>query len=183
MNIVGIAGSPTRPSRSTALLRQALAQLEAAGGHSRLIEVADLPAQAILRAEFRDPSLVAAVEAVQAADVVVVATPIYKAAYSGVLKAFLDLLPQDGLQGKQVLVLGTGGSIAHLLALDYALKPVLSALGARHILDVVYAEDAQFVRGEQGHQPVDAVLQRLARALAPLTANIPVGIPALALAA
>lgn len=179
MNIVGIAGSPTRPSRSTALLRQALAQLEAAGGHSRLIEVADLPAQAILRAEFRDPSLVAAVEAVQAADVVVVATPIYKAAYSGVLKAFLDLLPQDGLQGKQVLVLGTGGSIAHLLALDYALKPVLSALGARHILDVVYAEDAQFVRGEQGHQPVDAVLQRLARALAPLTADT----PALALAA
>ncbi|KAB0581234.1 hypothetical protein F7Q92_12150 [Ideonella dechloratans] len=75
MNIVGIAGSPTRPSRSTALLRQALAQLEAAGGHSRLIEVADLPAQAILRAEFRDPSLVAAVEAVEAADVVVVATP------------------------------------------------------------------------------------------------------------
>jgi hypothetical protein len=44
---------------------------------------------------------------------------------------------------------------------------------------VVYAEDAQFVRGEQGHQPVDAVLQRLARALAPLTADT----PALALAA
>ena len=105
------------------------------------------------------------------ADLVVVATPIYKAAYSGVLKAFLDLLPQDGLQGKQVLVLGTGGSIAHLLALDYALKPVLSALGARHILDVVYAEDTQFVRNEQGHQPVDAVLHRLERALAPWTAD------------
>jgi FMN reductase len=178
MNIVGIAGSPTRPSRSTALLRQALAQLEAAGGHSRLIEVADLPAQAILRAEFRDPSLVAAVEAVQAADVVVVATPIYKAAYSGVLKAFLDLLPQDGLQGKQVLVLGTGGSIAHLLALDYALKPVLSALGAPHPGRGL-CRGRQFVRGEQGHQPVDAVLQRLARALAPLTADT----PALALAA
>lgn len=179
MNIVGIAGSPTRPSRSTALLRQALTQLEAAGGHTRLIEVSELPSQAILRADFRDPSVVAALEQVQAADLVVVATPIYKAAYSGVLKAFLDLLPQDGLQGKPVLVLGTGGSIAHLLALDYALKPVLSALGARHILDVVYAEDSQFVRDEQGHQPVDAVLRRLERALAPWTAD-PV---ALALAA
>ena len=84
-----------------------------------------------------------------------------------------------GLRGKTVLAMGTGGSIGHLLALDYALKPVLSALGARHILDVVYAEDAQFVRDEQGHQPVDALLQRLARALAPLTADT----PALALAA
>lgn len=168
MNIVGIAGSPTRPSRSTALLRHALDTLAEAGHHPGLIEVATLPADALLRARADHPDLAAALAAVARADLVLVATPIYKAAYSGVLKAFLDLLPQDGLHGKRVLPLGTGGSIGHLLALDYALKPVLSALGARHILDVVYAEDTQFSRDEQGqHRPSDAVRERLARALAP----------------
>ena len=57
---------------------------------------------------------------------VIVATPIYKAAYSGLLKVFLDLLPAEALRGKTVLPLASGGSVAHLLALDYALKPVLS---------------------------------------------------------
>lgn len=169
MNIVGIAGSPTRPSRSTALLRAALARLAGPDRHQALIEVADLPAEALLRANTREPSLSAALDRVLAADVVLVATPIYKAAYSGVLKAFLDLLPQDGLRGKQVLALGSGGSLGHLLALDYALKPVLSALGARHILDGVFAEDAQFTRDAHagGHQPSEAVLSRLDKALAP----------------
>ena len=96
-----------------------------------------------------------------------IATPIYKAAYSGVLKSFLDLLPQDALRGKTVLVLGTGGSAGHLLALDYALKPVLAALGARHILDSIYAVDAQFApHAIHGHVADDAIVQRIERALA-----------------
>ncbi|WP_141291839.1 NADPH-dependent FMN reductase, partial [Ideonella azotifigens] len=141
MNIVGIAGSPTSPSRSTALLRAALASLARPQGPGTIeIEVRLLPAVPLLAADARDPLIAQALAQVAAADVVLVATPIYKAAYSGALKAFLDLLPQDGLRGKTVLALGTGGSIGHLLALDYALKPVLSALGARHVLDVVYAE-------------------------------------------
>jgi len=171
MNIVGIAGSPTSPSRSTALLRAALASLARPQGPGAVeIEVRLLPAVPLLAADARDPLIAQALAQVAAADVVLVATPIYKAAYSGALKAFLDLLPQDGLRGKTVLALGTGGSIGHLLALDYALKPVLSALGARHVLDVVYAEDTQFERDHalQRHIPSEAVLDRLGRALAPL---------------
>ena len=59
--------------------------------------------------------------------------------YSGVLKAFLDLLPQDGLADKLVLPLATGGSQSHMLALDYALRPVLASLAPRHILPSIYA--------------------------------------------
>ena len=96
-------------------------------------------------------------------------TPIYKAAYSGLLKSFLDLLPQDGLRGKVVLPLATGGSSAHLLALDYALKPVLGALGARHILDAVFATDDQFDLGaDQQRVPHASVLDRIDRALWPV---------------
>lgn len=58
----------------------------------------------------------------------------YKAAYSGLLKSLLDLLPQYALAGKTVLPLATGGSTAHVLAIDYALRPVLSSMGASHIV-------------------------------------------------
>ncbi|MFB2646299.1 NAD(P)H-dependent oxidoreductase, partial [Raphidiopsis sp. BLCC-F218] len=70
-------------------------------------------------------------------------TPIYKAAYTGLLKTFLDLLPQKAFTGKILLPLATGGTIAHLLAIEYGLKPVLFELGARHILSTVYAVDKQ----------------------------------------
>ena len=51
-----------------------------------------------------------------------VATPIYKASYSGLLKLFLDALSPDALRGKTVLPLATAGNSAHLLALDYAFE-------------------------------------------------------------
>nr|MDP9125329.1 NAD(P)H-dependent oxidoreductase [Pseudomonadota bacterium] len=122
---------------------------------------------ALVRADFDEPAIRRAREQVAAARLVVIATPIYKASFSGLLKTFLDLLPQDALRGKTVLVLGTGGSAAHLLALDYALKPVLAALGARHILDSIYAVDAQFApHALHGHVAHDDVVQRIARALA-----------------
>ena len=81
---------------------------------------------------------------------IVVATPVYKAAYSGVLKVFLDLLPQTALKDKTVLPLATGGSPNHMLALDYALRPVLQSLSARHILPGVYATDSQVTLMPEG---------------------------------
>jgi FMN reductase len=110
----------------------------------------------------------------QQADVVLVATPIYQAAYCGLLKVFLDLLPQRALRGKQVLPLATGGSPAHLLALDYALKPVLGALGAPRLLEAVFATDDQFQTLPSGHCVPGAEVQgRLRRALEPLLPLVP----------
>jgi FMN reductase len=166
MSIVALAGSPSANSRSTALLRHVLDRFSDGSAHTEIV-LRDLPPAALVRADFDDPAIRRAREQVAAAKLVVIATPIYKASYSGLLKTFLDLLAQDALRGKTVLALGTGGSAAHLLALDYALKPVLSALGARHILDTVYAVDAQFVADAQRGYAVHAdVAQRVARALA-----------------
>ena len=98
----------------------------------------------------RSAALLDAVAQVAQARVLVVSTPVYKAAYSGVLKVFLDLLPQTALQGKTVLPLATGGSPHHMLALDYALRPVLQSLGAKHILPGIYATDAQVTVTPEG---------------------------------
>ena len=143
MTILLMAGSPSAPSRSTRLLHHVGDKLAALGHRYQRLDVRGLPGQALVRADFGDSEIKAALEQVAAASAVVIATPVYKAAYSGVLKAFLDLLPQFGLIGKLVLPLATGGSQSHMLALDYALRPVLSSLGARHVLPSIYATEAQ----------------------------------------
>lgn len=90
-----------------------------------------------------------------AVDAVLISTPVYKASFSGGLKAVLDLLDEKALAGKVVLPIATGGSPAHLLALEYGLKPVLSALGARHILAGVYATDKQVRVDDDGASHID----------------------------
>lgn len=162
MSVLLIAGSPSDRSRTAALLEAAGQRLEARGVLVDRLRVRDLSPLALLLADFGHPSISQATGQVAAADVVIVATPVYKAAYSGVLKVFLDLLPQDGFKGKVVLPLATGGSPHHMLALDYSLRPVLQSLGAKHILPGIYATDAQVTLNESGSYQVSAdIRQRL----------------------
>lgn len=167
LDVVSLSGSPSAESRSTALLRFVERRL-ADRGAARVTHIAvrDLPPQALLLGAAEHAELRAAAAAVQDADLVMVATPIYKSAYSGLLKTFLDLLPTDALRGKTVLPLATGGSPAHLLALEYALKPVLAALGARHVLDAVYVVDTAWTEHPAfGRVPADEVIERIDAAL------------------
>ncbi len=153
MNVLALAGSPTLPSRSSWLLEQLLEGFRAsaaAGSKTTVVALRDLPAQALLHADFKHPELQQASSQVAQADVILISTPIYKAAYSGLLKVFLDYLTQDALEGKAVLVLATGGSPLHFLSIDYALKPVLSSMGAKVFLDAVYATDSQLSKDGQG---------------------------------
>ncbi|WP_353236046.1 NADPH-dependent FMN reductase [Diaphorobacter ruginosibacter] len=150
MSVLLIAGSPSERSRSATLLAQVGRRLAAHRVHVETLNIRNLDALALLQARFDHPDVVKAAQQVANATVIVVATPVYKAAYSGVLKVFLDLLAQTALQGKTVLPLATGGSPHHMLALDYALRPVLQALGAKQILTGIYATDAQVTHLPEG---------------------------------
>lgn len=154
MSVLLIAGSPSEHSRSAALLDAVQQRLEQQADSRQLyidrVQIRDLSPQALLLADWNHASVKRAIAQVESAGALVIATPVYKAAYSGVLKVFLDLLPQTALKGKVVLPLATGGSPHHMLALDYALRPVLQSLGAKHILPGVYASDGQIPKDEQG---------------------------------
>ena len=159
MSILLLGGSPQSPSSTSRLLQHIGQQLALHGHEVSKLDVRDLPAAALLQADYANQQIADAVRAVAEADAIVIATPVYKAAYTGLLKAFLDLLPQDGLRGKLVLPLATGGGHAHTLALDYALRPVLHALDARQVFASIYANSQQLNWHEERGLTLDAPIE------------------------
>ncbi|MQY12826.1 FMN reductase (NADPH) [Streptomyces sp. RB5] len=155
-SILAVSGSPSAHSRTALVADHVVDRLTMTGFDARHLSVRALPPEDLLYGRADTPAVAAAVDAVALADGVIVATPVYKAAYTGVLKAFLDLLPQSGLAGKTVLPLATGGTTAHLLAIDYALRPVLTALGARHVVAGCFLPDTAIGRDPDGSAQLTA---------------------------
>ncbi|MER6675267.1 NADPH-dependent FMN reductase [Streptomyces sp. NPDC000983] len=148
--VLSVSGSPSATSRTARLLRHLDGRLRAQGHEVIPLDVRTLPAEALLGADFRHPAIVEATALFDRADGVVIGTPVYKAAYSGLLKALLDLLPQYALAGKTVLPLATGGTTAHVLAIDYALRPVLNSMGPSHITPGWFTLDKDITVAEDG---------------------------------
>ena len=167
MLVVTLGGSPSQRSRSGVLLDKTRQWLQQQGVEVVSYQVRDFPAEDLLHARFDSPKVIDLLQQVANADGLVIATPVYKASFSGALKTVLDLLPERALAHKVVLPMATGGSIAHMLAVDYALKPVLSALKAQELLHGIFAEDSQIAYGEGSVQAqlVPVLEQRLHEAL------------------
>ena len=158
-SVLILSGSPSATSRTERLARSLGARLAARGVTSSLLDLRTLPAEDLMHARFDAPSIALATARVAAADALVIATPVYKAAYSGLLKTFLDVLPQFGLRGKVVLPIATGGSLAHVLAIDYALRPVLNSLDPVHIVSGLFVLDKQITVLENGDIELEAALE------------------------
>lgn len=155
MSTLVISGSPSSTSRTARLAALVVQRLVAQGLSAELLDLRSLPAQPLLAADFAAPAIEAALGKVASARGVVFTTPVYKAAYSGLLKAFIDILPQFGLRDKVVLPLVTGGSIAHVLAIDYALRPVLSSLDPLHIVGGLFVLDKHIAVQPDGVSTLD----------------------------
>ncbi len=167
MLVVSLSGSPAIKSRSGVVLEHAGHWLRAKGVDVTALRIRDFDPQDLIYAHFDSPQVLAFIEAVKQADGLLIGTPVYKASFSGALKTLLDLLPERALHGKVVLPLATGGSIAHMLAVDYALKPVLSALKCQEVLQGIFAIDSQisYADNDQGGELEDILQQRLGEGL------------------
>jgi len=130
--VVVVSGNPRPGSRTLAAagtLASAVATrlgLETPGAGAT-IDLATLAGE-LLAPEH--PAADAARERLAAATLAVVATPVHKASYTGLLKAFLDLYGPDGLAGVVVVPLVVSGNPAHALVGEVHLRPVLVELGA-----------------------------------------------------
>jgi FMN reductase len=75
---------------------------------------------------------------------------VYRAAYSGLVKSLLDLLPKETLAGTAVLPLATGGTQGHVVAIDFALRPLLAAIGATDVLPGHFVLDQLIATQDEG---------------------------------
>ena len=98
---------------------------------------------------------------VAAADVAIFASPTYKAAYTGMLKAFLDRYGNNGLAGVVAVPVMTGGWPGHLLAVEVHLRPVLVELGATIPSRGLYVTEPEFAT-------LDAAIAKWAESAVPL---------------
>jgi FMN reductase len=165
VSVVGLSGSPSATSKSRALVEYALGRLAARGARTELVDLATLPADALL-GRGTAPGVSAALDATARARIVVAGTPVYRATYSGLLKTFFDLLPQDSLIGKVGVPLVTGHAAAHSLAVDHGMRPLFASLGAIVVAGGVYATSSQFDDGKPGAALLEAVDRAVREALA-----------------
>lgn len=136
-----------RPSRATTLTDHLLDLIAAhVPCERRLIELGELAprlAGALWRSQL--PTTVEQeLAAVEQADMLVVATPVYRGSYTGLFKHFFDFIDQDALIDTPVLLAATGGSDRHSLMIDHQLRPLFSFFQARTLPLGVYASDKDF---------------------------------------
>ncbi|MEU8813480.1 NAD(P)H-dependent oxidoreductase [Actinoplanes sp. NPDC048796] len=124
--IVVVSGNP-RPGSRTSVLATAVGAALAGTGTPEVIEVGALGPGLLTPG---DAATAAALDAVQGADVLVIATPTYKGSYTGVLKVLLDNLPARALAGKRAVPVVTAGVAPQAAAAEALLRRLLTELGA-----------------------------------------------------
>ena len=129
VSIVALVGNPRAGSRTHGLARTLAAELARVLPDSG-VTVVDLAGLGPRVLDPADAAASAAAGQVLGADVLVVASPTYKATYSGLLKAFLDRLGTGSLQGTSAVPVLLGGAPNHQLAVDVHFTPLLLELGA-----------------------------------------------------
>jgi FMN reductase len=129
--VTTVVGNPKRLSRTLATaeaLAAAIAHGLGAEPRATSVDLAELYLDGI---EPPHDGFEHALDQIRSGGVLVVATPVYKASYTGLLKLFLDQLPPKALQGTAVVPVTVAASAEHRLLADLQLRPVLAELGAR----------------------------------------------------
>jgi FMN reductase len=146
-SFLGVSGSLSRPSRTSSLVGAVLGGLqELEHADARLIEIADIVSDLFPAASFdRLPARGRAIiEEIEAADLLVVGTPVYRASYTGAFKHLFDLVRHDRLKGKPIILTATGGSQLHGLVTEHQLRPLFGFFGALSLPTTIYATEADF---------------------------------------
>jgi FMN reductase len=163
--ILIVSGSPSPTAPTGLLLSRVVAVLGGLGHEVHTMTVRDLPTVSLLSADLLDPMIRHGMELVDRADGIIVASPVYRAAYSGLVQSFLNLLGKTALAGKVVLPLANGGTQGHLVAIEYALRPLLAARGATDVVPGHFVLDAQ-TREDSALVELDKAVGRFALAVA-----------------
>lgn len=166
-SVVAVSGSLVAPSRTRALVDHVTARI--ADGCAVDLETYDLAEIgrliAPLTARKSLPADAARIyEAIESADLLVVGSPIYKASYSGLFKHLFDLVDPTALSGIPVVLVASGGSDRHALALEHQFRPLFGFFNAVTVPTAVYAVEADIEKTGDIRNPL--LSARIDRAVA-----------------
>lgn len=172
--VVAVSGSLQTPSRTLVLVEHIVSALgEVLPIETEVITLEEL-APHLGGALYRNQLPAVAQQrlaAIESADVLVVASPVYRASYSGLFKHLFDLVGQDALIDVPVLLAATGGSDRHALVIDHQLRPLFSFFQARTLPLGVYASEQDFKGYAIGNPALDErIALAVARAVPVITA-------------
>jgi FMN reductase len=174
--IVAVTGNLNHPSR-THSLAQAIAQRAAreTPAQIQVIDIAELAAELGSAVSFNNiPAAITRAHALLAgADLVILASPVYKGSYSGLLKHFLDLLDPAALRGKVVILAATGGSDRHALVLEHQLRPLASFFESITVPAGIFVRDGEFVNYQLPEESAEASWKRIDLAVAQALSLLP----------
>ncbi len=161
--IVTIVGSLSDQSKTRRLATHVQERIaNAAGAETFVVDVASLVGDlAIAHPAKASPSLAAALEAIETADLIVAASPVYKGSYTGLFKHLIDLVDYKALAGVPVALLAVGGSDRHALVVEHQLRPLFAFFGAATLPTAVFVQDALLADGPVRDAPTVARLSQL----------------------
>ena len=167
--LLGIHGTVTNPGRLHQALESALAAA-AAHDSSIITELLHLGDHQISFADGRPPEAYGddtekVFEQVTSADMYIIATPIFRASFTGALKNLLDHIPVEGMMGKACGLIGKGATDHHYLTVDTQLRPVLAWFGAHLVPGQVYLKSQHFQDGKLAEPKAIAGLETLGRSV------------------
>lgn len=128
--VVAIVGNPKARSRTSAVAERVAAKAAAAVAIPAAVEVVELAELGPELFDWTSINVRARVDQLSAARLVVIASPVYKATYTGLLKSFLDWFGQTGLAGVVAVPVMVGSGFGHALAVEVHLRPLLVEIGA-----------------------------------------------------
>jgi len=147
LKVVAVSGSLHTPSKTTALVGEILASFgRELDIDARLIEVNDIGPEfaGALRRDQVPESVERELQRVESADLLVVASPVYRASFTGLFKHLFDFIGQYALVDKPVLLAATGGSDRHALIIEHQFRPLFGFFQALTLPIGVYANDSDF---------------------------------------
>jgi FMN reductase len=127
LRLVAVVGTTRLPSKTRALVELILDRLESRTQiDAEIIEIHAINPGlgTALQRDQLDPRSQAAIDAVESADLVIAATPVFRGSYTGLFKHFFDFVDQYALAGTPVILAATGGSDRHAMVIDHALRPL-----------------------------------------------------------
>ena len=181
MSIVAISGSPSRPSRTRQLVVAVAERIASANGATYdVVDIAELvPLLAIASRADASEVLERALAAIESADLILAASPVYKGSYSGLFKHLVDLVDYRALQGKPVALLATGGSDRHALVIEHQLRPLFAFFGAHALPTGIFVRDGDLVDGQVEDSVLRQRLDLLVREASDALARTPVALRAI----